>query len=170
MKNCFYKKSGGYQPHEGKLNPVPPNGGSNIGGYQTSKDSGNPPPVGAKSTATDNPTPKELYNSLRKEAFQEMEIFSMFGIDFEAREKVKTYISAASYLRKIADGEYKPVIHAHWRLINLTGINSDVPYVKYADVECTECRKIESSVFYNRKFCPNCGADMREKSESKHES
>ena len=47
-----------------------------------------------------------------------------------------------------------------WRLINLSGIDSNVPYVRYQDVQCTTCGQIESSVLYNRPYCPNCGAKM----------
>ncbi|UZT82133.1 hypothetical protein [Caproicibacterium sp. BJN0003] len=99
----------------------------------------------------DDLTPKELSDSLKEEADQEMKIFSMFGIDFEAREKVKTYILAASYLRKIADGEYKPVIHAHWE------------YDKNSWPVCSNCKKPALSDGSNEicsGHCPNCGASM----------
>lgn len=66
-------------------------------------------------------------------------------------------------LREIKDApeiDARPVVHGYWRLLDLTGKDSNVPYVKYSHVECSVCRDIESSVLYNRRFCPNCGAKM----------
>jgi Pyruvate/2-oxoacid:ferredoxin oxidoreductase delta subunit len=70
---------------------------------------------------------------------------------------------AASYLRKIASGEYKPVVHGKW----LNFFND------FAIAECSECRECHEispdkkprEDYFNAfkqfyKFCPSCGALM----------
>jgi len=63
---------------------------------------------------------------------------------------------AAYYLRAIAAGEYKPVVHAHWRHYKRSYI---IPYDGIDEYQCSNCgsrRSIKS------KYCKDCGAVMDE--------
>lgn len=76
---------------------------------------------------------------------------------------------AASYLRKIASGEYAPVVHGEW--LNF--------YNDFATAECSECGECYEvspdekprEDYFNAfkqfyKFCPSCGAVMDGKDDS----
>lgn len=55
---------------------------------------------------------------------------------------------------KITGGEYAPIVHGHWILVN--------PPVDLIDwEECSVCG-YENFYFSRFKFCPNCGAKMDE--------
>ncbi len=69
---------------------------------------------------------------------------------------------AVNYLRKIASGEYAPVVHAHWK--------------HYSDIfppECSNCNwDTEDDEYRNdvmTPYCPSCGALMDGKDDS-HEA
>ncbi|MCY1715210.1 hypothetical protein [Caproiciproducens galactitolivorans] len=72
---------------------------------------------------------------------------------------------AASYLRKIAAGEYKPVVHAHWKLVS-ESTQCDL-------VKCTHCgrsiavaRNVPLDEWRAAKpYCDQCGALMNGKSD-----
>lgn len=61
------------------------------------------------------------------------------------------YSLAASYLRRIAAGEYKRVVHAHWAVVNTRKISKKVA--------CSWCGKSGWN-FQNLPRCPYCGARM----------
>ncbi|CAB1243686.1 protein of unknown function [Ruminococcaceae bacterium BL-6] len=73
--------------------------------------------------------------------------------------------TAASYLRKIAAGEYKPVVHAHWELVS-EGAQCNL-------VKCTHCgrsiavaRNVPLDEWRAAKpYCDQCGALMNGKSD-----
>jgi hypothetical protein len=62
---------------------------------------------------------------------------------------------AASYLRKIAAGEYKPVVHAHWNYTSRP--NEDCMGGSHGVIECSHCKE-DYGVEYD--YCPSCGALM----------
>lgn len=68
--------------------------------------------------------------------------------------------SVASYLRKIASGEYAPVVHAHWAVVNTRKVSKKVA--------CSWCGKAGWN-FQNLPRCPYCGALMDGKDDS-HET
>ena len=101
----------------------------------------------------DDLTPKELSDSLKEEAESELKIFKLFGAEFAAKKMAKSHLLAASYLRKIADGEYKPVIYASWE------------YGQGSWPVCSNCKKpslSDGSDEICSAHCPNCGAIMDE--------
>ena len=73
---------------------------------------------------------------------------------------------AASYLRAIAAGEYKPVIHARWKLVS-EGAQCNL-------VKCTNCghsivvaRNVPLDEWRAAKpYCDQCGALMDRKDDS----
>lgn len=71
---------------------------------------------------------------------------------------------ASSYLRKIAAGEYKPVVHAHWIKRDIFGEDP---------LGCSNCHNSVSVFGY--EICPSCGAlmdesDMRQTQDGKDDS
>lgn len=66
-----------------------------------------------------------------------------------AQETLKT---AASYLRKIAAGEYKPVVHGNWKRQYKSGVIVSSGFV------CSACDCFGSE--RETDFCPRCGALM----------
>lgn len=62
---------------------------------------------------------------------------------------------AASLLRKIASGEYAPVVHGRWVYSRTES--------EFSVSKCSVCRKERfaiSEVVTKGKFCPSCGALM----------
>ena len=96
----------------------------------------------------DDLTPKELSDSLKEEAESELKILKLFGAEFAAKKMAKSHLLAASYLRKIADEEYKPVIPAHWEFVETSPIKKEL--------HCSNC----GFHGFRTNFCPNCGASM----------
>lgn len=71
---------------------------------------------------------------------------------------------AASYLRKIASGEYAPVVHAHW-------INYYEPLCSNPHANCSRCGHLQTfdeheGKAYAPKYCENCAALMIGKDDS----
>lgn len=60
---------------------------------------------------------------------------------------------AASYLRKIAEGEYKQVVHAHWIFGSTQG---------HSWMKCSNCLVSQSGQTATFTYCPSCGALMNE--------
>ena len=62
---------------------------------------------------------------------------------------------AASYLRAIAAGEYKRVVHAHWNYTSRP--NEDCMGGSHAVIECSHCKEDYGAEY---DHCPSCGAQM----------
>lgn len=62
---------------------------------------------------------------------------------------------AASYLRAIAAGEYKPVVHAHWNYTSRP--NEDCMGGSHGVIECSHCKEDYGAEY---DYCPSCGALM----------
>ena len=70
---------------------------------------------------------------------------------------------AIRLLRAIAAGEYKPVVHAHWRHYKRSYI---IPYDGIDEYQCSNCGCRRSA---RSKYCKDCGAVMDGK-EDKNET
>lgn len=64
---------------------------------------------------------------------------------------------AASYLRAIAAGEYKQVVHGRWRKVSDDFLDVGDAFF------CSECDEPQEKM---SKFCPSCGALMDGKDET----
>ena len=67
---------------------------------------------------------------------------------------------AASLCRKIAAGEYKQVVHAHW----IGGYAHKDNVWAYTQLKCSNCHNTVTGG--TTKYCPSCGALMDEKDDS----
>lgn len=68
------------------------------------------------------------------------------------------FMSQEEHLKAmLLDGSY-PKINAHWEFVETSPIKKEL--------RCSNC----GFHGFRTNYCPICGADMREKSESKHES
>ena len=67
----------------------------------------------------------------------------------------------ASHLRKIANGEYKQVVHARW-----IEVDDGVLIGNGKHLECSNCHIWSSNIY---RYCRCCGAVMDEKEDS-HET
>mgnify|MGYP000930045827 CR=1 FL=1 len=77
---------------------------------------------------------------------------------------------AIHLLRKIASGEYAPVVHAHW--IDYMADKKDWlrDDGKTVFIECSVCHeKLCRNLMLSEKYCPYCGAIMDER-EDNHEA
>ena len=86
------------------------------------------------------------------------------ALEFNLRRAVG---AAASYLRKIASGEYAPVIHAHW--ISDSSNPDNDPLIATAIFEnwqfrCSHCG--DKIIGSKSKHCGKCGALMDGKDDS----
>lgn len=63
---------------------------------------------------------------------------------------------ADSYLRAIAAGEYKPVVHGRWRKVSDDFLDVGDAFF------CSECDEPQEKI---SRFCPSCGALMDESRE-----
>lgn len=66
-------------------------------------------------------------------------------------------MQAANYIRRIANGELRPVVHAHWIAYKRSYV---IPYPGIDEYKCSNCgcrRSVKS------KYCKDCGALMDEK-------
>lgn len=66
--------------------------------------------------------------------------------------------SAASYLRAIAAGEYKQVVHAHW-----VKVDDGVMLGDGTHTECSNCHVWRKHMY---SHCPSCAAVMDGKDDS----
>ena len=66
-----------------------------------------------------------------------------FNTDYSAWERVYNFV------------QYRPMVHAYWDWRN--------SYM----FKCSNCKKIGHSI--SDRFCPNCGAQMNESEDDKHE-
>ena len=71
--------------------------------------------------------------------------------------------SAASYLRRIASGEYAPVVHAHWTIKQDMEDRKGL-FIRIVRSNCGLHTGMKSN------FCPLCGADMRQTQDGKDDS
>lgn len=86
-------------------------------------------------------------------------------IDLDTPLEVKvawgsTYKPYTSTLRELLDVNHIPYTAADVRSVVRARWNT----VKYPLYECSNCGAVYQDVGYGFNFCPNCGADMREKS------
>lgn len=107
----------------------------------------------------DDLTPKELSDILMEESENELKNSMLFGCQGPFVTMSKVHTLTASYLRKIADGEYKPVINAHW-----VDVNDFVNIGNGIHTECSHCHTWSKD---KTNYCPNCGAPMDGKREQK---
>lgn len=70
----------------------------------------------------------------------------LVDITLHVPSDIKVLRFAASYLRKIASGEYAPVVHGRWENPTISETNFKNPYY----------------------FCSNCGNAVRPKKQSKY--
>ncbi|QAT48570.1 hypothetical protein EQM14_01555 [Caproiciproducens sp. NJN-50] len=80
---------------------------------------------------------------------------------FDKGEEVFNF--AASYLRKIAAGKYKPVVHGHW----IGGYAHKDNVWTYTQPKCSNCHNTVTGG--TTKYCPSCSALMGGKDDS-HET
>jgi len=66
----------------------------------------------------------------------------------ESDEDVRVLSAAASIVRKVADGEYAPIVHGKWIICS----DGYYPY-------CSKCKQEPKSGKMS-KYCPSCGALM----------
>lgn len=109
--------------------------------------------MGAKQPAKIVPemTPLELAKGL--------EVTAMWRAKCPDKGDGKLFREAASYLRKIASGEYAPVVHGRW-----VKQNCQVGEVEYV---CSLCRgdapaEYGQYTWIQSEHCPSCGALMDE--------
>lgn len=92
------------------------------------------------------------------ELAKKLEEWAQVSKDFDDYEGYVCSTAAASLLRKIASGEYAPVVHAHWK-------NSG-----YIDCCCSNCKDTpdheSGSAVPEYDICPYCGALMDRKDDS----
>ncbi|MVB11165.1 hypothetical protein CAFE_18720 [Caprobacter fermentans] len=84
-------------------------------------------------------------------------------------ERVKkcemAYSLAASYLRAVAAGELRPVIHGRWIYKDCNGVQTENHgLVAYA--ECSNCGHEICNIDQEAAHCPSCGALMGGKGDS----
>ncbi len=95
--------------------------------------------------------------------------------DYISREAVKEYLKRAifgadskidKWVDAIPAADVKPVVRGMWvpgREIARTMLANETVAVEYEDWHCSECGAVvEDWEFPRYKFCPACGADMRE--------
>lgn len=78
----------------------------------------------------------------------------LVDVTFHVPGDIKALRCAASYLRKIAAGEYKPVVHARWEWVEISPIKKEL--------HCSNC----GFHGFRTPHCPYCGAFMDGKDES----
>lgn len=68
-------------------------------------------------------------------------------------------------LSDIPSTDVRPMVHGKWVKIYEDG----EPAIEQHQIGvfCSKCMKIPKNRFTESEFCPNCGADMRSKGESK---
>lgn len=95
-------------------------------------------------------TPLELAKGL--------ELTAMWRAKCPDKGDGKLFREAASYLRKIASGEYAPVVHARWVNMPFNVDNDKYGMNKYNKrIKCTNCGFVTSSDL-TYAHCPVCGA------------
>lgn len=71
------------------------------------------------------------------------------------------------FICQIPAADVKPVVRGKWvpgREIARTMLVNETVAIEYEDWHCSKCGAVvEDWEFPRYKFCPNCGADMREK-------
>lgn len=89
----------------------------------------------------------------RLETIDRLVLIKGIGPEYDAMRDAVKY--AASYLRAIAAGKYKQVVHAHWI--------EDTPF----SCRCSECDYWRYGLAdQQERYCPNCGARMDGKNDS----
>jgi len=84
----------------------------------------------------------------------------------EADELYQSVELATSLLRKIASGEYAPVVHGRWtrQSVNAHRAGYSVCYYNHAECEVNPCGLVKAEYDH----CPFCGARMRK--DDSHEN
>lgn len=73
---------------------------------------------------------------------------------------------AATAIAAIPAADVRPVCRGKWKKANdsyCCGITEDGDSITLPTVRCSVCKKLIAPIIW-KNFCPNCGADMREKS------
>lgn len=101
-----------------------------------------------------NLTPKEAADILEKK-------YNIQGPAKVVINELNARAVAVNYLRKIASGEYKPVVHAHWietKIFNPKTGNIDNGY------KCSKCGLLVGT--NKLKYCAKCGAITDEEEDN----
>lgn len=93
----------------------------------------------------------------------------------DAVDEFQEWLSGAQYwnvsgddaekiLRSIPAADVKPVVHARWGDTSVYTVKGKIDMVQ--SEFCPNCKKYHTTPYSyyveHHKFCPNCGADMRE--------
>lgn len=109
-------------------------------------------------------TPLEAAEKLEYVYMSCSEKYSRRALDAPRNTDFEYYLQAVrcavTYLRKIASGEYAPVVHGRW----ITHFEPDIDWIKYRQ-ECSACHKSINCVS-KPFYCENCGAVMDGKDDS----
>lgn len=81
------------------------------------------------------------------------------------RDDIPLLKQSASYLRRVASGEYAPVIHGRWIHKDCNGIPTE-NHEAAAYAECSNCGHTVNNVDQEAERCPYCGALMDGKDDS----
>lgn len=88
-----------------------------------------------------------------------LKVVRRVNVDVDEEELLKALqYDRDQYRKGFADGKRDAVVHGRW-------IDT------YDGVHCTNCGRfapmdLNGNEFFNSNFCPNCGADMREREEN----
>lgn len=103
-------------------------------------------------------TPLEAAEKLEKEAGFVERFYRYYGADGLDDGYISALRFAASYLRKIAAGEYKQVVHGYWKKVDDGVLIGDGTHL-----ECSNCHVWSS---HRYAYCRCCGAVMDRKDDS----
>ena len=81
---------------------------------------------------------------------------------------------AEDYIRAIPAADVKPVVRSRWEKVEVTYTEDceEAMPVAVASMYCLACNRYHNEVYFygdpieNIRFCPNCGADMREETDA----
>lgn len=95
-----------------------------------------------------------------KQLIRAIDVYSLFDMN----GKKTLHVVDIDSIQRV---DAKPVVHGHWRKYSddkFMGYGAD-GRIQYRKVYTYECSKCGRNTAVKSNYCPNCGADMRERSE-----
>lgn len=100
-------------------------------------------------------TPHEIAENL--EFIEEAHLIKGLGAEYD--EMCESVKQAASIIRRVASGELKPVVHAHW-IKETAYVHDGYDYSNVPTFTCSNCRN--ENEYIHPPYCDQCGALMDE--------
>lgn len=80
---------------------------------------------------------------------------------YETGDRQQGILGCAETVRSLSAADVAPIAHGSW-VKNNDSFQTDDYYCCYFDYSCSECGEVVNDRYKLPKYCPNCGARMKE--------